>query len=218
MTTADETALGEGTPTWTPSTNAARWFEGKSLEDLEQLELGGRHYYPETLKRRVVKQGQEESIPVLVRIPNTAEKAQARVAALTWAGQLLGKQAPPELTIDGVRARLGAVYWEHIDNVCLLSRCVFELAPPHRRYALPEILDAHHPPSSLYDLLERLDWWATQEDPRIGEIDEETVLEVAAAIARKGHTGPLLAIAGLGRESCIVSMARQLVTSRTPKS
>lgn len=215
---SEETALGEELPRWKPSSEVAQWFEGKSLEDLQVLEHGGRFFYPETLKRRLVKEGQHEEVAVRVRVPSTRDRAIARRDALQWAGELLGKQAPKALTIDAIRDRLGAIYWEHVDNCCLLSHCIFEPDEPLRRYALPDILDAHHPPAALYDLLERLDWWAAQEDPRVGELEEEAVVEVAAAVARRGHTGPLLAIDGRARESCITTMARLLTSSRTSKS
>ncbi len=213
-----ETALGEQTPTWAPSSTTARWFEGKDLSEIEILEHGGRHLYPEQIKRRVVKTGQEEAVDVLVRIPSTTEKVRARRDALRWGAELLSLSKGEAVTIDAIRARAGEVYWQHIDNVCLLSHCVFETDEPYRRYALPEILDAHHPQGALYDLLERLDWWAMQEDPRIGDLNEDQLVEIAAAIAGKGHTGPLLAIDGRARESFIVSMASRLSSSPTPKS
>ncbi|MFZ2587548.1 MAG: hypothetical protein WAZ18_05480 [Alphaproteobacteria bacterium] len=217
-----DTALqAGGRPTWRPSSAVAKWFEGKGLDELAVIEHGGKVLYPETLKRRVVKTGQHEEVAVLVMVPGTRERVVSRVDAVRWACQLLGKDAPERHTIAEVESRIGEVYWQHIDNVCLLSHCVFEAgATPPRRYALPEVLDGLHPSGALYDLLERLDWWATQEDPRVQEaqLDEETVLEVAAAIARREHTGPLLAIDGRARERCITTMARLLVTSRTPKS
>jgi hypothetical protein len=214
-----EPALGpDDQPAWEPSSEVARWFEGKGLDQLELVESGGRFLYPDTLKRKVMKEGQEEAIKVLIRVPSTRDRVLARADALQWAKELCGKSAPDKLTVDAVRAVVGPIYWEHIDNICLLSHCVMTWEEPHGRYAYPDILDAHHPSSALYDALERLDWWAGREDPRMTELDEDVVVEVAAAIARCGNTGPLLAIDGLARDSCVITMARLLSSSRTPKS
>src|SRR5690606_33930286 len=89
-------------PEWRPSTAVAQWFEGKDLRELEIIEHGGRQLYPETLKRKLVRDGTQQEVEVYVRIPSTAERALARRDALRWAGELLGREAPKPLTIEGI--------------------------------------------------------------------------------------------------------------------
>lgn len=207
-------------PPWQPTDELERWFSGKELAELDIIEHEGRALYPDSIKQRDPKTGAIKAVPVRLRVPNTREKFQARKMALQLAKTWLGELAPEPLTVGGIQKAAGPNYWEHVDNVCLLSLCTFEATEPYARYALPEVLDGLHQPAALYELFDRLDWWAEQEDPRINEskLTPEAVVAVAAAIARRGHTGPLLAIDGRARVSCVITMAELLTSSRTPKS
>jgi hypothetical protein len=74
------------------------------------------------------------------------------------------------------------------------------------------------PRGSLYDLLERVAVYARIEDPRIGEVDDDTFLEMLKAIGRVKHLGPLAAIAGPERDTCVLRMAVELLRFRTSQS
>lgn len=204
---------------WAATSALAQWFEGKSLEQIDVLEHEGRALYPETIKRRNPKTRALEVVPVRLRIPNTREKVAARKLALRWAQKQLGDMAPKPLDVEGVQKLLGANYWSHIDNVCLLSLCTFEPAAPHAQFGLPDYLDSF-PPASLYELFDRLNYWADQEDPRINEsvLTPEAVLVVAKAIAKGGHIGPLHAIDGAAQSTFVRIMAELLTNSPTRKS
>lgn len=213
----------KGPPAWEPSTEIATWFQGVDPAQLQIVhDMNGRPLYPDTLKRKSPVRG-EEAVPVLVRTPNTMERLQSRRDAIQWverAASWPAKERGP-MTLDQAKDALGVVYFEHVDNLCLLSLCLFErtlVEGKPQRLGFAEYLDGHFPTTALYDMLERLDWWSNQEDPRVQEVTPEVVADIAQAISRKKNTSPLLAIAGPARESLLLSMAQQLAASRTPRS
>lgn len=221
------TAQGEAKHTkplaWRQSAEGfAQWLEGKSLEELEVVEAGGRELYRETL-RKVVK-GNALEVPVLFRVPNIAEKAKSKGDALRLARKWLGigNDAPP-LTIASTVALIGETYYSHIENLCLLSYAIRdpdfeESKKDYPRHMLPDYLDAHYPTPTLYDALERLDWYAIREDPRLTEWSEDRFVEIIRAIDKRRNLTPLAAIAGRSRESFVLSMASRLASYLTPKS
>lgn len=211
-------------PEWKPATDVGRWFAGIDPKELVvQHDARGRVYYPETLKRKHVKDGPQE-VEILVRTPNTADRIRSRRLAVRWVGQHAGleKTEQAKLTIEQAQNLAGAMYFEQVDTLHLLSELVYErqLDPDGepRRYGTADYLDAMHPNTALWDLMERLDFLVNLEDPRITTVTVEMVMDVAEAMARRGNISPLLGIAGPERESLLLSMAQQLVGSATRKS
>jgi hypothetical protein len=193
------------------------WLSGKDPAELDILELNGRALYPESIKRRNKKHRDViESVAVRLRVPSTIDKANARIDALAWAQKIA--KLPHRPTVPEAEATLGGAYFNELDDKCLLARCIFEHEPPHDPYLLAEFLDEVHEHASLLELWDRLSFWQSWEDVRVGELDEQKFLTIVAAIDRVRNLGPLVAIAGSARDSCVISMAVRLQSFLTPKS
>jgi hypothetical protein len=199
---------------WRESNAIADWFAGKSEAELDVIEVGHRALYSDSVKKRDRKvPGKLQEVPVRLRVPNSRDKAMARLDALSWAKKLMseaGYKAPERLTIEDAQAVLGAVYFDELDTKCLIARCTREHEPPHEQYMLYEMLDTLHEHASLMDLWDRLCFYQELEDVRVSELTEEQLLAVVAAIDGVRNLSPLVVIAGSARDSCIVTMACRL--------
>jgi len=195
---------------------AAKWAK-LTPEELEVIESGGRACYRDKLKRKDPKTGETQEVPVMVRAPNTLDKAHSRLEALAWAQKLAKDhgQAEPR-DVKAAEALYGA-YFDELDTMCLLSRCVLEVEPPHDPYMLPEMLVAHHPRATLLDIWERLAIRVSQEDIRASELTESEVLAMVAEIDRRRDLGPLAAIALHARDSFVLTTASLLQSYLTGK-
>jgi hypothetical protein len=199
------------------------WLAGKRPEDLAIIEHEGTRLYPDTLKRRTSSDPNElEIVEVLIRPPTSRDKAMARLDALQWALKLAReggrKDLPPALTIQQAEAMLGATYFDELDTKCLVARCTHNPDPPHDQYLLPWILDTRHEHGSIMDLWDRISFWYDFTDVRVDELDDEQFLQVLAAIDTVRNVTPLLGFAGAARDGFVTTMARQLLSYRTPKS
>lgn len=209
-------------PQWTPSPPeaVAKWLEGKTLAELDAVELAGRALYPETLKRyNTAKRGAVEEIAIMLRVPTTLEQARSRVAALEQVQKICRLDKRP--TMAEAEAILGSTYFDNLDTVQLLSLCILDAEPldgVHPRYMFADDLDRCHPRGSLLEVFERLNHYSSLEDPRIGEVTEDQFNQVVAAIARIGNLSPLLVIDGSARDNFMITMARRLVIFQTPQS
>lgn len=193
------------------------WFGGKTLQELDIIEHEGRQLYPDTLKKKNIKKGELEEVPIYLRVPNTTEQAKARVDALDWVRDIR-KLKEPIRTVDEARGLVGDLLFEDLDTISLMSWCILERNEGHARYMLPQLLDAANSKASLYELFDRLDFFSRAEDPRVGNISEDLFWAAVVNIAKARNLSPLVAIAGSERDSFILSMASRLANSRTPKS
>jgi len=190
------------------------WLGGKSPEELDVVEFEHRSLYPDTIKRRNPKDPSEIlEKPIRLRVPNSRDRALARLDALQWAAELMKQQGhkPPEaLTIPNAEACFGRVYFDELDTKCLLARCILEHDAPHMQYLLPELLDKNHEHASLMELWDRLNFYVSLEQVQVQELTEERFLAIVAAIDRRRNLSPFVAIGGSARDSFIISMASRL--------
>lgn len=193
-----------------------KWLDGRALEDIEVLERGGRSLYLDSIKRVDPKDpGKIIEQPVYVRVPHPLELAKSKAETLSMLEQSLGRKS---LTIQSAKDIVGALVFEELDNMVLLSNCLFRKDDPATQYMMVSYLMDGHPRASLNELFERVSFYMELEDPRVKHLDEKVFWEVVDTIARKKNLGPLVAIAGPAQRSCIITMADQLLSYRKAAS
>lgn len=194
------------------SENARRWLNGKTLEDLDVIEFGGRLLFPDKILK-VRRGGKFDEIEVAVRIPREPEIATARVEAVRL------------FKARGLDRKDDADLFEQLDVFCKLALAIRTRKPPHPQFLpVEELIGRTNPETgettgfdatSLFDLWQRIETYRTMCDPRITEPTVEDVLIAADGIARTRTISPLVAIAGPELDSFIVSMGSLLSNYRT---
>ena len=192
----------------------AEWLKGKTAEDLDVLEFGGRVYFPETIHRlkRKAKDGKGavfEPVPVAVCVPRAPEKALARRDALKLAA---------DWKID---RKEDADLFEMIDRFALLAHAIRTPNEPHgQAFPLAWLVSTREGEGfderSLDALYERLRAYEDIVDPRITDpMTEEEVMQAAFAISRVRNLTPLAVMSGRGLDSCVIGMATILCKYQT---
>ncbi|WP_437759483.1 hypothetical protein [Sorangium sp. So ce1389] len=178
---------------------ASEWLQGKTLADLNAVELGGRLLFPDTIKR-CKRDGSFEEVPVMVRVPRQPELLEARVqAAELFRAKKLDRDRDQDV-------------FEQFETLCILSKALRDAKPPHDQHAPVEWLISGEPGKG-YDLPSLMEVWehirVYQEliDPRITEPTTEDVVAAVMAIDRVRNLSPLAGIAGSALDSFVISMA-----------
>lgn len=194
-----------------PSENARDWLKGKTLEDLEIIEFGGRNFFQDKILK--AKKGGFEEFPVMVCVPREPEIAKARVEAV----ELFRKRKLDRKEDEDLFAEL--------DMLCQLARAIRTLTPPHGQYMPVEHLIGRTDPKtgesegfdipSLHDLWERVQTYRKLIDPRIYDPSIEEVFAACDAIAKVRNLSPLVAIAGPDVDSFVITIASTLSIYRT---
>lgn len=208
--------MAKDAPSWTPVEAAADWLRGKTADDFAIIEAEGRPTFLTDIRRRNVKTGELESVPVRVRMPNATDRIKARFDALEWV-RALGKLKDRPSWEEACR-QLGAEYVDQIDSVCLLARCMRDHDAPEHQHQHYSNLDGMYGRRSLLDLWERVNELEKLEDPRIDELTEDQFWTLIAAIDRTRSLGPLAGISGRARDNFVHSMAFRLSASRKDSS
>lgn len=203
-------------PTPPPNQTAAAWLAGKTIADLAAFEHAGRLYIPDGL-RWLGPKGEEDFRPYAFVVPTEHERALARVEAIRLVAALKGAKdmmgPPTDWSVDRARAVIGADVFENYDTACIVSYGVRELAEPHGRAYLPEILISSYVPSVIFDAFERLDFYSKVYNPRLEELSEEDFWKAVSGVARAKNLGPLAVMRGSAQVSFVTRMAAILSTS-----
>lgn len=187
----------------------------KSWEQLEVIESEGHLMFAESLYRRSVTGGFTEE-KVMVRVPREPDLRKARVQARRWALE------------DGLDLDRDQDLVEQLETLCVMSMviCNFKSAIDPRtqkefREAWepdPKALEKRYDRGSLEQLWAKIDALAHVIDPRPNTLGEEETLALISAIARARTVAPLHAYGPGAQESCIVFMARALLSSLASRS
>lgn len=186
------------------------WLVGKTADDLDLIEHGGRVYFHDVMHRikRKAKEGKGavfEPMPVVVCVPRAPERALARRDALELAR---------EWKIDREK---DADIFDTLDKFALVAHAVRTVEPPHGqfqplRYLVSTKEGEGFDERALWAIWERIKLYEEMVDPRITEpMSEEDVIAACFAIAKVRNLSPLVAIAGSELDNCVISMA-SLVT------
>lgn len=184
------------------------WLKGKTAEDLDLIEFGGRVFFPETI-HRIKKGGKFEPVDVVVCVLRPFEKALARRDAVKFAKQW------------GLDREKDADQFEMLDLFARVSHAIRTKEPPHgQAYGLEWLLstkeDEGFDERSLLAVWERARVYEDLIDPRIVEpMTEEEVMQTAFAIDRVRNLTPLVATGGQGLDSCVIGMASILCKYQT---
>lgn len=207
-------AAGTEEPQWEPAPqeDVAKWLAGKTPADFDAIEVAGRAMYPELIRRRNPRTGKIEAVRVLMKVPDQTEQMLARLEALDWCRGVAKLDSRP--TKQEAEALWGADYFDQLDTIFLLARCLYDHEPlqdgNHPRYMTAENLAKMHPTSSLVDVYERLSHYQAVEDPRIIELDETQFVNTVLAIARVKNLSPLVVIDGRAHGIFVATMAERL--------
>jgi hypothetical protein len=193
------------------------WFAGKTLEELDAIEIGGALYFPEKLRSRGAK-GEIKETPVLARVPSKQDRATARIEAIAHVRSMVkGKQ--PVLTVKDAEEAVGAEVFEDIDTYAIVSRSLFEPQAKNEdgkptRFMLLDVLLGSYLPATVFDIFDRLDFYAKLLDPRVEDITEDEMWGAIEAIAKRRNLSPLAVMRGSLQTAFVVSMAVTLWSSR----
>jgi hypothetical protein len=197
-----------------PRNSVEEWFLGKSDEDLQAIERGGRTFYPETIKRK--DPGDRSKLietPVYLAVPSTTESINARREAFKLARQYSGDDSVR--TGDTASAVLGPDLWTELQMFCTLAESIYTRDKEPRQYLLAEFLIKETQRGSAWDLYDRLTYYARVEDPRLSTLSPAGFIKLVRLVAERRNCSPLVAIDGVTRDAFIVTMASQLATSLT---
>ena len=202
-----------------PPVDVPAWFAGKSIEELGAIEAGGRVVIPDAI-RTIGPKGEERLTRIMARVPTEHERAVARIDAITHVARLHGQAmgSRSEWTVDRARQVVGAEVFENLDTVAIVARCLLEPEPPHGPFMLLEVLVGSFPLSAIFDMYERLDFYARLFSPTIEALDEGQFWGIVAAIATKRNLGPLAGLRGSLQSAFITRMGEELWSCRAPSS
>lgn len=180
----------------------------------------GQLLMPAAIQRRK-KDGTLEDVPVMLRVPTTAQRHKAR------------KEARERINKLGLDEEKDVGMFSELESFALLAFAIRDPDPmddgtyvQHRKSAqLLEAVDdsgdkkgTGYMPKSLSALWAKLDAFAESTDPRFGDLEGEDMWKVIERIAHVGNASPLADIAGFEQNSLVTSMAKMLVKSRTENS
>ena len=200
-------------PEWRPGDPG--WLAGKTEGDLDIIEHEGRAAVLESIRRKDPKTGETQNVPVRVWPPTHQEKIKARIEALEWLQRLAKLQVRPSWEEAN---KLVGDYIDQLDTVCLLARCCRDYDAPEHQHMHFEDFDRYYGRASLLELWERIGAHASEQDPRIGQLDESRFWDLVAAIDKMKSVLPLVVLAGDERDSFVLTMASQLANSRKHSS
>lgn len=175
---------------------------GRTWDELEPIEHeSGAPMLTDKIRKRGRSGWVEQSVRVMV--PRPAQMFAARAEARAWA-------AEAKLDMDRDVDLLG-----EMEQLCILAKAVRTAEPPHPQFASARELATDYDEASLQELIARVSHYKTLLDPRPSDFTEERVFELVAKIARVGHFGPLVDIAGPAQPSFLLRMAELAYHSET---
>lgn len=185
------------------------WMKGKTAADFDTIEFGGRMLWPDKL-HRLKKGGEFEEIPICVRVPRYDEE----LTAIAQAEGMLKEKGLDRKDHEGV--------FETLEQLCKVAFAIREPKAPHAQWQPVENLISSKElgveTRELFGLWQRVELYGRLQDSRIEEVDEPTAVAIAHAVAEVRNLSPLVAIAGEGVDSCVISMAVSLVRCLTDRS
>lgn len=198
------------------------WFAGKTLEELNAIEVAGRVLIPDALNK-IGPKGEPISVPVLVRVPSEGERARGRMEAIKLVAERYLKQMgrdPEKHTVERARIVIGAEVFEDLDTYAIVAQSLFEprvdAGKPTPAFLLSVLYDSY-PKSSIFDIYDRIEFYAKLFNPRMDNLSDEQFWGCVEAIARVRNLSPLVGISGSEQTGCITRMAVELSNSRKLK-
>ncbi len=182
-----------------PTNKTVEWLKGRTIEEMQAIEAGGRILFPDTVKR-ARKDGTFDEILICVRVPRPSEKQQARADAV----RIFKKQ--------GLDRAQDEDLFEELDTLAILARAMRDRAPPHDQFQPVEFLLSGDEKNgfdlgSLYEVWERLKVYQSMIDPRLDVVTEDDVVAAVLAIDMVQNLSPLVVMAGGAMDTFVVRMA-----------
>lgn len=185
------------------------WLKGKTAADLGMIEHAGRMHFPDKVFR-LGKDGTFIEVPVLVRVPRIAEKAQARREAI----ELFNKWKLDRDKDDD--------YFATLNRFAILSHAIRDPEDGVGRGEPPQFqplewLMSREPgkgfdDASLWNIWERVKIYDELLEPGITEPTTEDVIAAVIGIDAVRNLSPLAVIAGSAVEPFVISMAVHLAS------
>jgi hypothetical protein len=185
------------------------WMKGKTAADFNTIEFGGRLLWPDKI-RKLKPGGDFEEIEVCLRVPRWDEE----LTAVAQASALLKER--------GLEREEHEAIYETAEQLAKVALAIREPKSPHGQWQPFEHLigskEMGVETRELFGVWQRVELYGRLQDARLAEIDEPTAVAIAHAVAEVRNLSPLVAIAGEGVDSCVISMATSLVRCLTDKS
>jgi hypothetical protein len=201
----------------------AKWLEGRSLEDLEVIELDGEALYPDSIPRFNWGTRKIEETPVYLRVHGGQDRIIARQRVIADLAPRSKSKTGETLitTIEQARTTFGADVVEHAEAVHLLALSLRRREDPKLPLMAAQDLEKVLSTVAVDVTLAKIEHWRATFDQRISEAqlsDPKVFWPCVAAIAKRGDLGPLVVIAGPAQPSFIIRMAVELQGYRTASS
>ena len=183
------------------------WIKGKRPEDFDVIESSDGAILWPTKLHRFGKGGWKEE-PVVLQTLDGKMLIEAKAKALA------------HFEASGFKAEDGRVQdvWNELE---IYSHVALAMREPKAResgvypqkHTMEQLLDRKASGVSraeVFNLHQQLQIFARWEDPRLEDIDTETAIAIATAIAEVRSPSPLAAIAGPAQDTCVVFIATTL--------
>ncbi|HKQ70998.1 MAG TPA: hypothetical protein VJT73_16745 [Polyangiaceae bacterium] len=182
-----------------------RNLRSATWEELEAIEDGDRVLFPDVIRQRTAK-GELNETEVMVRVLRMPERRKARLDARELAKKV------------GVDPAVDPELFDDIDTLCTLARAIRDKGDPKTQHMTAEMLEGAYEWRSLKEVYGRYKVYEDRTDPGLEIADEKEMWAALGAIARAGNCLPLVELASLSQNACIVFSARQALLSPTFKS
>lgn len=187
----------------------SEWLKGKTPEDFDLIEFGGRVLWPDKLKRLKGDKTYEE-VPVCIRVPRFQEELEAYATA---------QRIAAEHNIDVKRDE---DMFKQLHVIARAALAIREPKAPHGQFQPAEVLmsskDTGIAMTEIALVASKIEIFSRLEDTRLTTIDEETAIKAAFAIVEVRNLSPLAVIAGSALDDCVISMASALVRCLVDRS
>jgi hypothetical protein len=170
------------------------------------FEKDGILYLPTSIKQRNAAGGVTVACDALLVTPTTTQRYRARSQA-----RVMGKKFDLDPALD--REQI-----DEMENYCLLAYCIRDKQTRTQLEESAESLMKRFHDASLKEVWARLNHWCDLTDPRYGELSNEQLWQVIAAVASEGNLTPLVSMPGFEQATSIVFMARAACTSPSAPS
>ena len=201
------------TTTRRPPLSLAEWLAGKSFEDLHAIEHAGTLLFPDALHTRG-PDGGERLVPVTVRVPSKTDRALARIDAIQHVREIARKTGADVRTVEQAQAAIGHEVFDDIDTYAIVARATREPEAPFGQFMLLPLLMESYTPATVFDIYDRITFYAQLLDPRLPELTDADFWDAVAAVGRRRNTSPLVVMSGGAQSSFVVRMAETLSAYR----
>lgn len=183
------------------SINSIQEFIDKGWKGFEAIEFESRLLFPAVISKRT-KSGKFEHQEVAIQVPRAHELRKARTKAREIAQK------------EGLDLKLDKDLVEDLENVCILTKAIRNIKPPHEQWAMNhKDLEENWDRQSIFQIWRQLEELFFALDPSRHEtIPEDQFILMLSAMVKERSIHPLAVYGQDALSSFILTMADRLVS------